>query len=823
MSDASAVIMFEGGLDMVTPVQGSSAGTLVDCLNYEVGPIKGYKRIDGFERFDNFPGGGVANLYRTILQIDGATVEAGTYIYSDNRQLLGVVVEVLDPDSGECLYVAARPGASLMPGREYLAAVGIEDAVPAQAIIVAEDWRDAAEDAQQYIDKIIQASSYLRNLTRVAPRPVAGVFYGSDEAFAAVDCIEMDVSGASVTLREGQFVALDGSYCRVLEINDGVAQIHPVMGRADTSSGFFTVNIQNIIDGVVGSPISGAFPTTSTGYNGSYSAGMYRLLNADSSEHTSRGYTPLYTGLSVRYVNATEPFEDVVTLTNGTISLEVAVADFTVDQGDFANGDATGILYLAAVHDPSPSWNGVVDNTYDIHNATKVADVSVVFVPSLAGTGRLRGREATTDQHTHYMWGNYNFLSTSGSETVFAATGKSRAGYVTQQNGVMYWNNIITDDNLANDRPKYVSFHAGQRLALGFARGILRLSAVGTPYNFSGLDGAVEIGTGDRITGLLEAFDDSTIAFGSRSIRRVVGTGANLALNTVSSSAGAFDYTAASVAGAYLYVNQNGVCSLDQTSAYGDFSNSAISGAVDPWLTPRVIQDSSSFELGGTVCAFPVRDKNQYRLFLGDGNVLNISITPEGAQTTISNYALVDGSLRVPLAWGSSVSDDGVEFVLVVWDRVRAEGGVRGIVEDLPADNTVYRLDHGWGFDGSTFPHYIETAYLFNEEPTFFSITKAVLYGMGYGSSSLKLRASGIEDDFEQPFALSVQDISLPRNPQILYKTLGRVMGIVDHANWGRGLKLRFENILPAGEESTEPHHILQSVRLFLQTDGVNE
>lgn len=825
MSDSSAIILFEGGLDMVTPVQGSSAGTLVDCLNYEVGPIKGYKRIDGYERFDNFPGGGVANLYRTFLHIDGRTVAEGAYIYSSLQELLGVVVEVINPTTGECLYVPARPGASLMPGRDYLAATYAEELAPASVSEVAEDWREVATNAQEYSSQIVEASDKLREMVGPAPRPVAGVYFGGSEAYAAVDCIEMDVSEAVPSLQVGQFVVLDGSYCRVLEIRGGVAQVHPVMGRAGSASGFYTASIQDIRDGAVGTPITGAFPAEDTGYVGSYSAGIYRLISPDSGDHTSRGFTPLYTGLTIRYDSATAPFPDTITLSSGSTWAEAAVVSFTVEQGDFDNGDAEGIIHLAFVHDASPDWDGVVDDSFVVQDAaeTELAAVSMVFVPSLAGTGRLRGREASSEQQTHYVWGTYNFLSTADSEITFAATGRSRGAYIARSEGIPYWNNIITETDTSRDIPKYLTFHAGQRLLLGFANGTVRMSAVGTPLNFSGLDGAVEIGNGDRITGVLEAYDDTTLVFGSRSIRRVVGAGADLALRTVSSSAGAFDYTAAAVAGAFLYVNQNGVCSLDQTSAYGDFANSAVSGAVDPWLTPRVVQDSTSFELGGTVCAFPVRDKNQYRLFLGDGNVLNMSVTPEGAQTTISNYALVEGSLRVPLAWGSSVSDEGVEYILVVWDRARAEAGVRGVVADLPADNTIYRLDHGWGFDGKTFPHYIETAYLFNEDPTFFSITKAVLYGMGYGSSTLRLRASGIEDDFSQPFDTTVQDISLPRNPEILYKTLGRVLGIVDHSNWGRGLKLRFENITPAGEDSTEPHHILQSVRLFLQTDGVNE
>jgi len=711
-----------------------------------------------------------------------------------------------------------------MPGKNYLAAAYNEDLAPAHVVTVAEDWRDVASSPQDYSSQIIDAAKEMRGMVRTAPRPVAGVHYGRTEAFAAVDCIELDVSTASPSVQEGQFVVVNGYYARILRINEGIAQIHPIGGRANTASGIYLASIGDMAEGEVGQEITGTSAPESTGYEGSYSAGLYRLPSPNSGVNPDRGYVPVYAGTAIRYSNASAPFGSTVEVTDGTITMQHTVVEFSVDSGDFSNEDASGIIYLSAPTDPSPSWNGVLDSSFSIHGEDgKIADVSEVFVPDLAGTGRLRGRETSTAPHTHYMWGTYNFLATVDRYMTFVVTGKSRAAFISSDNGTAFWNNIITEESAESDRPKYLSFHAGQRLALGFAKGIARLSAVGTPLNFSGLDGAVEIGTGDSITGMLEAFGDSTIVFGARSIRRITGSGAAFELKTISSSAGAFDYTAASVAGAFLYVNQNGVCSLDQTSAYGDFSNSSVSGAVDPWLTPRVIQDATSFELGGTLCAFPVRDKNQYRLFLGDGNVLNMSVTPEGIQPTISNYALVEGSLRVPLAWDSSVSDEGYEYVLVVWDRVKAEEGVRGVVEDLPADNIIYRLDHGWGFDGATFPHYIETAYLFNEDPTFFSITKAVLYGMGYGSSTIRLRASGIEDDFDQPFDLTVQDISLPRNPAILYKTLDRVLGIVDHANWGRGIKLRFENIVPAGEDSIEPHHILQSVRLFLQTEGVNE
>jgi len=186
----------------------------------------------------------------------------------------------------------------------------------------------------------------------------------------------------------------------------------------------------------------------------------------------------------------------------------------------------------------------------------------------------------------------------------------------------------------------------------------------------------------------------------------------------------------------------------------------------------------------------------------------------------LSSYNTTSGGVRVPVAYSSSVADDGTEYILCVWDDVLAESYGDS---NPPAPNMAYRLDHGWGFDGETFEHFIDTSFMFNENPQFMTIDKCVLYGMGYGESSLRLQAFGVEDDFDQPAEVTRQDISMPRNPRIYTKTLTRYLGEVDHANWGRAIRLRFANIKDAGLTSVEPPHILQSVRLFVQTDGITE
>ncbi len=55
------VIMLNGGLDLVTPPLFVEPGRLIDCLNYECVDKVGYKRIEGFERYD---GGGSPSASR---------------------------------------------------------------------------------------------------------------------------------------------------------------------------------------------------------------------------------------------------------------------------------------------------------------------------------------------------------------------------------------------------------------------------------------------------------------------------------------------------------------------------------------------------------------------------------------------------------------------------------------------------------------------------------------------------------------------------------------------------------------------------------------
>jgi hypothetical protein len=86
------IVMLDGGLDLVTPPLFVEPGRLIDCLNYECVDKVGYKKIDGFERYDggaspsaNAPwvayiSGGTA----ATLATDGFYAGATAYIWASD-------------------------------------------------------------------------------------------------------------------------------------------------------------------------------------------------------------------------------------------------------------------------------------------------------------------------------------------------------------------------------------------------------------------------------------------------------------------------------------------------------------------------------------------------------------------------------------------------------------------------------------------------------------------------------------------------------------------------------------------------------------------
>jgi hypothetical protein len=83
-----------GGLDLVTPTLDLPSGFLRSCENFEVSETGGYRRIDGYERFDGRPKPSDATF--TIVQIDAYanTPTVGQTLTDNTTGATGVIISV---------------------------------------------------------------------------------------------------------------------------------------------------------------------------------------------------------------------------------------------------------------------------------------------------------------------------------------------------------------------------------------------------------------------------------------------------------------------------------------------------------------------------------------------------------------------------------------------------------------------------------------------------------------------------------------------------------------------------------------------------------
>lgn len=112
----------KGGLDIVSPAISIDPGKVLDSQNYEPTPIGGYRRIDGYERFDGRTSPTSASYWVMTATISG-TLAVGNTITGDTSAATGKILAISGSTlvlgrvtgtfvSGEPLEVAAVPQAT---------------------------------------------------------------------------------------------------------------------------------------------------------------------------------------------------------------------------------------------------------------------------------------------------------------------------------------------------------------------------------------------------------------------------------------------------------------------------------------------------------------------------------------------------------------------------------------------------------------------------------------------------------------------------------------------------------------------------------------
>lgn len=307
--------------------------------------------------------------------------------------------------------------------------------------------------------------------------------------------------------------------------------------------------------------------------------------------------------------------------------LKGTLVAYNVLDGDFKNGDATGVMQLSPVLEQIDGTQTWIGDDWTIHSGYPVTDRNQIGTvdnrPRADGVGMeynaLPGQDTIFFNRSRYVFDTYNFYGDTNLESIYGVNGADRA---FAYNGDDFYK-IFTQPDATKDRPRHLAFHHSH-LALGYLDGRVDISVVGEPYNFSGLDGASSWAIGDPVTGMLALSGAILGVFCRKSVVGISGTTVdNFATQTLSPSLGAVEYTVTDM-GFPVYANAYGIYTLAQTQQYGDYLGNPLSQQVSPWLRPRLVRKYTSDR--EVVVAWPVRSKNQYKLAFSDGYVLSMTM-----------------------------------------------------------------------------------------------------------------------------------------------------------------------------------------------------
>jgi len=485
---------------------------------------------------------------------------------------------------------------------------------------------------------------------------------------------------------------------------------------------------------------------------------------------------------------------------NGVDDVTAPITNIYVDSGDWTTGDAHGFMQVASIDGATRNYITAGDAIWTGPGGTGSL---IAYVESNAVYAMLPSLSALQSQLSRYQIITANFYSNADWEAIYGVSGAGQAWVYDSY----YFRRIYTGIVPSLDKPRHIAFNQFS-LALGYSAGSVILSVQGEPENFSGVDGAVEIGIGDSITGLLRMNGTTLGVFCRNSISGITGTNVdNYSVMVLSPSEGAIEYTVVDM-GKPVYCSNKGISIFDQTASYGNFLGNRLSASVASWLLPRLqnrvipvtfaattaTRQGATGLLFATVC----RSKNQLLLFFADGVCLVMTLfgPAQDPVFTLRQYDkwttpedITDGvayTRFIPLAYESAIDDSGKERIFMS----HYDGG-----RDVQYGETVYyayEFEDSWSFDGFPIPFSMTVNENFYGNPfDFDTLRKIRLHGTGLGYAPMRVEVTTNYSDSKNATPTSI-DLSLPREPEATLASIDTPYTNIATGAWrGRSFSIR--------------------------------
>ena len=549
-----------GGLNEEDPAFTQPAGSLAYCANYEVLAGGGYRRIDGYERYDG-----------------RASPSAATYAWLTfwgGGQLPFAIGDVITGgSSGATATVCYAP--ALQPFNENTGQLG---GTPGDSGILGTGTQG------DWIKNQANGTLVVTALT--------GHFTADETITSTLTKVAIVLAkDSSASIGDTNFKIWLGAardYYRSLIQPVGTTDypgVGPVLGGFVLNDSVYAIRVS-------------ATQTGGGGFDIAIISNGIKMYKASGS-----GWAVVDLGSYIRFQNGTIEINEGDTITGGSSGATAVVARVNVGSGNWAGPTyTTGRLAVNTI-------TGVFTDGENLQvSAVTCAAAIGTTKPNYLETGPAITDVEDADRASRYNTTLYNFYGASDWRRTYGCNGVNRAW---EFDGTVF---CFIETGMVVDAPTFVEAHRNN-LFLAFPGGSLQNSATGLPLTWSARLGAAELGLGDEITGI-RSNGNNTLAVTCLKTTQVVQGTSDLdwSLRSISNEIGSISNTIQEAGGQTVFLDRAGVnVVIPAPFAYQDLSTQAISRNV------RKSIERTAMNVVGSSHAI---NKSQYRLFFNDMTAL---------------------------------------------------------------------------------------------------------------------------------------------------------------------------------------------------------
>ncbi|MDO8534624.1 MAG: hypothetical protein Q7S17_07785 [Xanthobacteraceae bacterium] len=696
-----------GGLDLATPMVEMVPGHVIRADNYE--PVeRGYRRVDGHERFDGKPKPSAASYW--VIDFDAGTAAVGAFAVLTG-ETSGATAKVLVGSKVR----TGTYGASTAAGFIVLYQV-TGTFLDNENLQVDAATRCVANGSA--ISKGTLDQDYILHFDAGTVLIVEDdIVTGATSAATGVALFDMTILTGTVDTSDAAgylvLVALSGTFAdnenlQVSAATRCVADGTTLQWFDDTVMWHGTDRewmrlAREYTRDAIGTVPGSGYQRGDWVFNGDTYA--FRD-NVDASagqmfKGTSTGWALQALGSKVKFQTGTVEIVAGDTVTGATSAATGEVTRVALRTGSWSLGTAAGQLIFATI-------TGTFSNGENLQVAAGTR--AVANGASSAITLPAGGR---------YDFTNHNFSGASNLTRMYGCQG---VGTAFEWDGTVF---VPIETGMTTDTPDHIA-EFKNHLFLSFPGGSIQNSGIGGPYAWTILTGASEFSMGHDVVGFLSGFAKSLIVFARNKIGELIGNDAtDFSLDPIGEDAGAIEWTAQQI-GTPIYLDNLGIRDLRATAAYGDFQMGTISNIVNTIFTDKKADGVSA------TASMRVRAKNQYWVFWDDDTALVCYLgrkRPEFMTVTLDN------TVRCACSSEDSNGDEVIFFG--------------------SEDDYVYQFNKGISFDGQAVLAYVVLPYYHAGSPGQVKrFIKATLEADAVDRIAIKVGAEFCYSDFDHPPAV---------------------------------------------------------------------